>query len=135
MPARRQPGMRQKQRLTKRRDFTAVYRKGRALAHPLLVLRLLPNELPYSRYGFVVSKSVGKAVVRNLVRRRLREGVRTLLVQPGWDIVFLARPKAAAADFQTLRRAAASLLSRAKLLTSPLPAGETGPAGMEIRKG
>ena len=135
MSACRRPGMRQKQRLTKRRDFTAVYRKGRALAHPLLVLRLLPNELPYSRYGFAVSKSVGKAVVRNLVRRRLREGVRTLLVQPGWDIVVIARPKAAAADFHTLRRTVAALLSRARLLTPALPASEAGPTGMEISKG
>jgi ribonuclease P protein component len=123
--------MRYKQRLTKRRDFAAVYRKGRALAHPLVVLRLLPNQLPYSRYGFAVSKTVGKAVVRNQVRRRLREGIRTLLVQPGWDIVVIARPKAAAADFHTLRRATAGLLSRAKVLTSVLAAGETGPTGVE----
>ncbi len=123
--------MRYKQRLTKRRDFAAIYRKGRALAHPLVVLRLLPNQLPYSRYGFVVSKTVGKAVVRNQVRRRLREGIRTLLVQPGWDIVVIARPKAAAADFDTLHRATAGLLSRAKVLTSVLPAGETGPTEVE----
>jgi len=123
--------MRYKQRLTKRRDFAAVYRKGRALAHPLVVLRLLPNQLPYSRYGFAVSKTVGKAVVRNQVRRRLREGIRTLLVQPGWDIVVIARPRAAAADFHTLRRATAGLLSRAKVLTSVLAAGETGPTEVE----
>jgi ribonuclease P protein component len=123
--------MRYEQRLTKRRDFAAVYRKGRALAHPLVVLRLLPNQLPYSRYGFVVSKTVGKAVVRNQVRRRLREGIRTLLVQPGWDMVVIARRKAAAADFHTLRRATAGLLSRAKVLTSVLPAGGTGPTEVE----
>jgi ribonuclease P protein component len=126
--------MRHKQRLTKRRDFAAVYRKGRALAHPLVVLRLLPNQLPYSRYGFAVSKTVGKAVVRNQVRRRLREGIRTLLVQPGWDIVVIARPKAAAADFHTLRRVTAGLLSRAEVLTSVLPAGQTGPTEMETTK-
>jgi ribonuclease P protein component len=126
--------MRYKQRLTKRRDFAAVYRKGRALAHPLVVLRLLPNQLPYSRYGFVVSKTVGKAVVRNQVRRRLREGIRTLLVQPGWDIVVIARPRAAAADFHTLRRATAGLLSRAEVLTSILPAGQTGPTEVETTK-
>ena len=126
--------MRHKQRLTRRRDFATVYRKGRALAHPLVVLRLLPNQLPYSRYGFVVSKTVGKAVVRNQVRRRLREGIRTLLVQPGWDIVVIARPKAAAADFHTLRRATAGLLSRAKVLTSVLPADQTSPTEVETTR-
>jgi ribonuclease P protein component len=126
--------MRHKQRLTKRRDFAAVYRKGRALAHPLVVLRLLPNQLPYSRYGFAVSKTVGKAVVRNQVRRRLREGIGTLPVQPGWDIVVIARPKAAAADFHTLRRVTAGLLFRAEVLTSALPAAETGPTEVETTR-
>jgi ribonuclease P protein component len=124
--------MRHKQRLSKGRDFGAVYHRGRALAHPLVVLRLLPNQLPYSRYGFAVSKTVGKAVVRNQVRRRLREGIRTLLVQPGWDIVVIARPKAVAADFHTLREATAGLLSRAKVLTSVLPAGQSSAADVEI---
>lgn len=110
--------MHHKQRLTKRRDFAAVYRKGRAFAHPLIALRLIANQLPYSRFGFAVSKTVGKAVVRNLVRRRLRESLRTLPVEPGWDIVVIARPRAAAADFHALRRAAAGLLSRAGALTS-----------------
>jgi ribonuclease P protein component len=126
--------MRHEQRLTKRRDFAVVYRKGRAFAHPLVVLRLLPNQLPYSRYGFTVSKTVGKAVVRNRVRRRLREGIRTLAVQPGWDIVVIARQKAAAADFHTLRRVTADLLSRAELLTSASPAGQTGPTEVETIK-
>jgi len=126
--------MRHKERLTKRSDFAAVYRRGRTFAHPLVVLRLLPNQLAYSRYGFVVSKAVGKAVVRNHVRRRLREGIRTLLVQPGWDIVVIARPKAAAADFQTLRRATAGLLSRAKVLTSVLPGDQTGRTEVETAK-
>jgi len=126
--------MRHEQRLTKRRDFATVYRRGRALAHPLVVLRLLPNQLPYSRYGFVVSKRVGKAVLRNQVRRRLREGIRTLLVQPGWDIVVIARPKAAAADFHSLRRATVGLLSRAEVLASTLPAGQGGPTEVETTR-
>jgi ribonuclease P protein component len=68
------------------------------------------------------------------VRRRLREGIRTLLVQPGWDIVVIARPRAAAADFHTLRRATVGLLSRAEVLTSVLPAGQTGPTETETTK-
>jgi len=127
--------MHHKQRLTKRREFATVYRKGRAFAHPLIALRLIPNQLPYSRFGFVVSKAVGKAVVRNLVRRRLREGLRTLPVEPGWDIVVIARPRAAAADFQALRRAVAGLLSQAGALTSHAGSGQTSAAGMETTGG
>jgi ribonuclease P protein component len=59
---------------------------------------------------------VGGAVVRNKVKRRLREILRHLSVKPGWDVVFIARPEAATADFASLRKAAESLLSRAHLL-------------------
>jgi ribonuclease P protein component len=126
--------MRRKHRLTKRRDFATAYRKGRAFAHPLVALRLSPNQLPYSRYGFAVSKSVGKAVARNRVKRRLREGIRTLPVQSGWDIVVIARSRAAAADFHALRRATAGLLSRAGVLTSDLPVEQAGSSGSETIK-
>lgn len=126
--------MRRKQRLTKQSDFATVYRKGRAFAHPLVALRLLSNQLPYSRYGFAVGKTVGKAVIRNQVKRRLREGVRTLPVQSGWDIVMIARSRAAAADFHALRRATADLLSRAGVLTPGLAGGQTGPADLETTK-
>ena len=59
-----------------------MYKRGRIFNDPLLVLRTLPNELPHNRYGFVVSKRVGGAVVRNRVRRRLQEIV--MAVGQGW---------------------------------------------------
>lgn len=127
--------MHQKQRLTKRREFATVYRRGRGFAHPLIALRLVPNQLPFSRLGFAVSKAVGKAVVRNLVRRRLREGLRTLPVEPGWDIVVIARPKAAAADFEALRGAAAGLLLQAGALKSDAGSERTAAAEMETTGG
>jgi ribonuclease P protein component len=126
--------MRRNQRLTKRRDFASVYRKGRAFAHPLLALRLLPNQLPSSRYGFAVGKTVGKAVVRNRVKRRLREGIHTLPVASGWDIVVIARPRAAAADYHALRQATAGLLTRAGVLKSVPPGEKAGPVDLERKK-
>jgi len=113
--------MNTRERLRVRRDFLAVYRKGRAWTHRLLVLRTLPNGLPHNRYGFVVSKRVGKAVVRNRLKRRLREGLRLLTVRPGWDAVLLARPPAATATYQQLREALVELLSRARLLDQREP--------------
>jgi len=123
--------MRRHQRLTKRNDFATVYRNGRAFAHPLIALRLLPNQLPHNRYGFAAGKTVGKAVVRNRVKRRLREGMRTLPVQSGWDIVVIARARAAAADFHALRQATAGLLSRAGVLTPVLPGGQATAVDVE----
>jgi len=108
--------MRRQLRLRRRKDFDAVFRRGRAWANDLLVLRSLPNHLDHNRYGFITSKRLGKAVVRNRVRRRLREAVRSLPARPGWDVVISAKTPAAEADFHRLRRAVAALMSRAGIL-------------------
>jgi len=80
-------------------------------------VKALPNGLNLSRYGFSVSKRVGKAVTRNRVKRLLREILRLISLQPGWDIVFIARPVAATADYTNLEKSVECLLSRARLLT------------------
>jgi len=105
--------MDKRERLRRRQDFVAVYRNGRAWVNRFLVLRALPNSLPHPRYGFVVSQRVGKAVVRNRLKRRLREGLRFLTLPPGWDTVLLARPPAASASYRELTQAMTNLISRA----------------------
>jgi ribonuclease P protein component len=119
--------MRRELRLRGRKRFDAVFRQGRVWANDLLVLRVLPNGLSHNRYGFVTSKRLGKAVVRNRVRRRLREGVRTLPLRSGWDIVISARAQAAQANFHQLKRAAANLLARAHILDDAAPSREGEP--------
>ena len=94
------------------------------VANNLLVLRSVPNQLQHNRYGFITSKRLGKAVVRNRVRRRLREGVRSLATRPGWDVVISARAPAAQADFQELKTAVANLFARAGILAEDAPAQE-----------
>jgi ribonuclease P protein component len=108
--------MRREERLTKRRDFETVYRKGRSWDNKLLVLRALPNDVGASRYGFAVGKRLGGAVVRNRVKRRLREGARLTPVRDGWDIVLIARKDAVDTDYHTLKGAIEELLARAQLL-------------------
>ncbi|TET37610.1 MAG: ribonuclease P protein component [Dehalococcoidia bacterium] len=110
--------MRREQRLTRERDFEAVFSKGRSWSNNLVVLRALPNELGLNRYGFSVGKRLGKAVVRNRVKRLLREGAKLTPTKDGWDVVFIARQKAAEADYHTLKGAIEELLSRARLLGS-----------------
>jgi ribonuclease P protein component len=119
--------MRRQFRLRRRSDFDAIFEKGRAWNNNLLVLRVLPNNLTLNRYGFVTSRRLGKAVVRNKVRRRLREIVRTLPVKTGVDVVISAKTAAAQADFQQLKRAVVDLLKRANLLAEDTSM-ETGEA-------
>ena len=69
-----------------------------------------------SRVGFSISKRVGNAVIRNRVKRRLREVVRQADLQDGWDLVFIARGPAAQADFSQAQGAAYELLRRARVL-------------------
>jgi ribonuclease P protein component len=108
--------MAKKWALTKRAQYLAVYKSRKAWVNNLIVIKALPNELEFSRYGFSVAKNVGKAVVRNRVRRLLKEIVRVTSMEPGWDIVFIARPSAAAADYHQLKKSIDKLLSRAHLL-------------------
>ena len=95
--------MLRERRLTRPRDFAALRSHGRAWSGKLLVLVARRNSLETSRFGLSVSKRVGKAVVRNLVKRRLREALRRLDLQEGWDILLIARKGAGDTDFQQPR--------------------------------
>jgi ribonuclease P protein component len=83
---------------------------------------------PPVRIGFSVSKRVGNAVTRNLVKRRLREAMRHRLVAlaGGWDLVLTALPSASGVDFATLGTELDDLLTRAGVwLTTPNSRGST----------
>ncbi len=97
--------MQQQYRLRKRRDFTYVYRRGKSTPCRSLALITLDRSRGGTRIGFSVSKKLGKAVVRNKVKRRLREAARALLpdLKPGMYVV-VARPPAAHLDFWALSR-------------------------------
>ena len=110
--------MRGEEYLTKPQQYALVYSNGGSWASNLLVMRALSNDLPLSRYGFSISKRVGKAVTRNRVKRLLREILRKMLLKSGWDIIVIARPAAATVDYASLEKSVEGLLSRAGLLES-----------------
>ena len=108
--------VRGEQYLTKKTQFGLVYDEGSSWVSNALVVKALPNGLDLSRYGLTVSRRVGKAVVRNRIKRLLREILRQTPLQPGWDIIFIARSPAARANYAGLGRSVRGLLLRAGLL-------------------
>lgn len=112
--------MRKQMRLRKSRDFAAARREGKSWANNTLVLIARRTDADGCRFGFSVSKRVGNAVVRNRVKRRLREVARTRIaarIDGGWDFVVIARKDAASADYHRLNRSLERLFRRAKLVS------------------
>ncbi len=103
--------MKKKYRLTRGEDFTRIRKEGIYRSNHLFRLYASPNGLSYVRAGFSVNRRVGKAVVRNRVKRLMRESFRRniLLFEKGWDFVILAKPPAAFADFYQVEKAICDL--------------------------
>ena len=87
-------------------------------ANPFLVLYAKRNRTDGNRVGITVGKKLGHAVVRNRVRRRLREVYRLNedRFAPGWDLVVVARSRCIRARFSELQNAYLSLAEKAGLL-------------------
>lgn len=102
--------------LTRRAQYLAVYESGKAFADGFIVVKTLPNDLECTRIGFSVTKNVGKATVRNRVKRLLKENVRLLDINTGWDLVFIARRNIVNADYHDLTNSVNRMLRRAGLL-------------------
>jgi ribonuclease P protein component len=108
-------------RILKPRDFRKVYDEGTRMNSPSFAAFLLRTGLPGTsgdrpHFGFTTPRALGKAVVRNRVRRRMREAVRLEqhLFAPGWSIVFNPRRVAAEIPFESLRKEVAKVAARCK---------------------
>ena len=84
-------------KLVRRSEYDAVYRAGKRRSSSHFIIFRRPNELPLSRFGFSIKKTLGGAVVRNRIRRRLREMIRCHRqeIPAGWD--FVMHPKSSVA--------------------------------------
>ena len=107
-------------RLLRRPEYDAVYREGRRRAARQFAVFFRPNGLGHSRFGISLKRDLGGAVVRNRIRRRIREILRLhrMEIPAGWDIVVHPRSSVATADFRALESELLGLL-RSALKTEP----------------
>ena len=105
--------MRRFGRLRRAGEIAFLRRKGRASHFPTLsVFAAAPSHDGAARIGIVASKAVGGAVVRNLVRRRIRGALDALPQPPTARMLFVAKPGAATAPYRTLAADVAAAVAR-----------------------
>ena len=104
--------------LKKNNEFRRLYARGRSAVMPTLVVYARGNKSGDNRVGFTVTVKLGHAVVRNRVRRRLREIYRLheAELRRGLDMVVVARGRSVEASYRRLEREFLSACAKLSLL-------------------
>ena len=104
--------------LKKNSDFRRLYAKGKNAVTPYLVVYCRPNRQAQSRFGFTVSAKLGHAVVRNRIRRQLREICRLHASElpAGTDFILVARSRCVKGDYHKMEQAFLSACDKLGLL-------------------
>jgi ribonuclease P protein component len=107
-------------KLKKNYEFKKVYNEGRYYVEKYVVMYIIMNNTASNRVGFSVSKKVGNSVVRNRIKRLMKEVYRKYADynKLGYDIVFTARAGSGSADYKMIEANIASILKKAKLKKS-----------------
>lgn len=127
------------ERLSKGWQYEEVLRQGRVYRHPLVTLHVWERPAasipPARQAGFIVSKKLGRSVIRNRVKRRISEAYRLRLpqVQSGVSLVWIARPAAAAVDYWQIAAAVDALLNKAGLYRVENRDGSAGEPASDVR--
>jgi ribonuclease P protein component len=111
--------VRKELRLTRNEDFQKIYRLGKSAANHQFVVYFRPNQtLEKFRLGISVSKKVGNAVVRNRLRRKIKEIIRLSenQIKPEIELIIIARKPAVEMEYAELRRSVFHVLNRAGIL-------------------
>ncbi|OGD35259.1 ribonuclease P protein component [Candidatus Atribacteria bacterium RBG_16_35_8] len=106
-----------KRKLSKTSEFKKVFSEGRRIEGKNLIIFVLKNDYDFNRLGIIVKKEIGKAVVRNKIKRRLKETSRLLnkKLLPGYDIIVMAKNNIREASYFELYYDLEGLLYKEKL--------------------
>lgn len=109
--------MDKKNKLRNSREFRIVYDKGKSKANKYLVIFYLKNGYDYNRLGFSATKKLGNSVVRNRVKRLMKESFRlnSSKIKKGYDIIFLSRVRAKDAAYKDIESAILHIMKIARL--------------------
>lgn len=101
------------------RDFSRIYRKGKSFVSPVLVTYVIKNRSGNVRYGITTGKKIGNAVKRTRARRVIRASYYQLYseINPGFDIIFVARGKTPFVKSQVVLKAMRQHLTSAGVIT------------------
>ena len=110
--------MKRRFRLTRSADLKRVRYTGKSYAHPLVVLYVTASDRAATRVAVTAGRGIGNAVRRNRAKRLLRAAMHDLLpaLNPGVDLLLIARAPLPRADFLQAKQALSGLLARAGLL-------------------
>ena len=103
--------------LKKNKEFKKVFSKGKWFRGTYLILYVVPNKLDINRLGIAVGKKNGKSVIRNRLKRLMRESYRLneKNINTGFDIVFLWKSKDNVVKYQSVFADMKKLLNKSKL--------------------
>ena len=93
-------------RISNSADYNTIYKSGKKIPGRYIIIYLLKNDLGYNRYGIVTSKKIGKAVVRNKVKRQLRAIIKNHIpkLKTSFDIVLIGWHKIGGTPFDLLEK-------------------------------
>ena len=106
-------------RLRLKKDFDRLFKKAKFVSQGSLTLGFAENKLSNSRFAVIVGKKVSKkAVIRNLVKRKIVEIIRLNLgqIKPNFDLVFITKPEIKGKKYKETEIVVFSLLKRARLV-------------------
>ncbi|PZX03744.1 ribonuclease P protein component [Psychrobacillus insolitus] len=110
--------MNSKQRIKKNAEFQTIFKRGKSVANRQFVVYCLEKEEDYYRVGLSVSKKVGNAVVRNRIKRYIRQTFLEIhdQVYRNMDYIIIARNPAAKLDFHETKKSLEHVLKIAKVI-------------------